>query len=179
MSTLADLFEKNNITNLHGMQVVDVAPDELLNAIAIIKDKMTMDSLMDVCCVDYPWRPERFDVIYNLISLRRNVRAFVRTKTNGSLPSMHCYFASAIWYEREIYDMYGIKFSDLPDHRRILMDEDFDGYPLRKDFPLTGYVEVRYDIEKREVAEFPVNLEQDYRVFDFNGPWDGPKKEMK
>ncbi len=131
--------------------------------------------LMDVCGVDYPERPERFDVVYHLLSPRfnRRVRVKVRTDENQPVPSAVPIFSSAGWFEREAWDLFGILFSDHPDLRRLLTDYGFEGHPLRKDFPLTGYVEVRYDDEQKRVVYEPVKLTQDFRSFDFLSPWEG------
>jgi NADH-quinone oxidoreductase subunit C len=131
--------------------------------------------LVDICGVDFPEREERFDVVYNLLSLKRNNRLRVKTSTDeeAPVPSVSSIYPSAGWYERECWDMYGVFFSDHPDLRRILTDYGFDGHPQRKDFPLTGYVEVRYDDEQRRVVYEPVRLVQEFRSFDFLSPWEG------
>ena len=131
--------------------------------------------LIDVTAVDWPERTERFDVVYNLLSLTHNQRIRVKIATDEQIPvpSVITVYSSAGWYEREVWDMYGILFSGHPDLRRLLTDYGFEGHPLRKDFPLTGFVEVRYDdIEKRVVYE-PVKLTQEFRRFDFMSPWEG------
>ncbi len=131
--------------------------------------------LMDVCGVDYPERPLRFDVVYHLLSPRfnRRVRVKVSTDETQPVPSAVPIFSAAGWFEREAWDLFGILFSDHPDLRRILTDYGFEGHPLRKDFPLTGYVEVRYDDEQKRVVYEPVKLTQDFRSFDFLSPWEG------
>ncbi len=131
--------------------------------------------LMDICGADYPARENRFDVVYNLLSLVHNVRARVKLETDEAtpVPSACGLFSSAAWWEREAWDMFGIAFADHPDLRRILTDYGFDGHPLRKDFPLTGYVEVRYDDEQKRVIYEPVKLTQEFRSFDFLSPWEG------
>jgi NADH-quinone oxidoreductase subunit C len=131
--------------------------------------------LIDICGVDYPARSERFDVVYHLLSPRRNLRIRVKVTTDEDrpVPSLVDVFPAANWFEREAYDMYGILFSGHPDLRRILTDYGFEGYPLRKDFPLTGYVEVRYDDEQKRVVYEPVRLNQEFRSFDFESPWEG------
>ena len=131
--------------------------------------------LIDVCGVDYPDRPERFEVVYNLLSLRHNRRIRVKVATDEAspVPSVTPVFSAANWFEREAWDLYGIFFADHPDLRRILTDYGFEGHPLRKDFPLTGYVEVRYDPEQRRVVYEPVKLTQEFRSFDFMSPWEG------
>jgi NADH-quinone oxidoreductase subunit C len=131
--------------------------------------------LLDLCGVDYPEREERFEVVYHLLSPRHNqrIRVKVRTDEITPVPSVTGVFSSAMWYEREAWDMYGIYFSDHPDLRRLLTDYGFEGHPLRKDFPQTGYVEVRYDDEQKRVVYEPVRLREDWRSFDFLSPWEG------
>ncbi len=133
------------------------------------------ETLIDICGVDYPERGQRFEVVYHFLSMRMNHRVRVKIKTDeeGAVPTITHLHPSADWFEREAFDMYGVRFSGHPDMRRILTDYGFEGYPLRKDFPLTGYTEVRYDdLEKRVVHE-PVELTQEYRNFDFLSPWEG------
>ena len=131
--------------------------------------------LMDLCGVDYPERAQRFEVVYNLLSLKHNMRIRVKVLTDEDtpVPTAVGIFSSAGWYERETWDMYGVGFSDNPDLRRILTDYGFDGHPLRKDFPLTGFIELRYDDEQKRVVYEPVKLTQDFRSFDFQSPWEG------
>jgi NADH-quinone oxidoreductase subunit C len=131
--------------------------------------------LMDVCGADYPDRVRRFDVVYHLLSVRHNQRVRVKVETDETtpVPSVTGVYSSAGWFEREAWDMYGIFFADHPDLRRILTDYGFEGHPLRKDFPLTGYVEVRYDDEQKRVVYEPVKLVQEFRTFDFLSPWEG------
>ncbi len=132
--------------------------------------------LVDITAADYPDRGEdRFELLYNLLSPSQNLRILlkVRTGSDKPVPTATVYFSSALWYEREVWDMYGVLFEDNPDLRRILTDYGFDGHPLRKDFPLSGYVEVRYDIEQKKVVYEPVKLVQDFRNFDFLSPWEG------
>lgn len=131
--------------------------------------------LVDICGADYPGRPERFEVIYHLLSLSFNSRIRVKIATDENTPvdSVTSVFSSAGWFERETWDMYGIYFNNNPDLRRILTDYGFDGHPLRKDFPVTGFVELRYDEELRRVVYEPVKLQQDFRAFDFMSPWEG------
>lgn len=131
--------------------------------------------LIDIAGVDYPERERRFDVVYHLLSPRQNIRIRVKTATDEttSVPSVVDIFPTANWFEREAYDLYGILFSDHPDMRRILTDYGFRGHPLRKDFPLTGFVEVRYDDDKKRVVYEPVKLNQEFRSFDFMSPWEG------
>jgi NADH-quinone oxidoreductase subunit C len=133
------------------------------------------DCLIDLCGVDYPERENRFDVVYHLLSITQNLRCRVKLATDeeSPVPSATRVFSTAGWYEREAWDLYGIFFSDHPDLRRLLTDYGFDGHPLRKDFPLTGFVEVRYDDEQKRVVYEPVKLTQEFRSFDFISPWEG------
>jgi NADH-quinone oxidoreductase subunit C len=137
-------------------------------------ERFGFEQLMDICGVDWPERAERFDVVYNLLSLSRNrrIRVVVRTDENTPVPSLAGLWPCATWYEREAWDMYGILFDGQSDLRRLLTDYGFQGHPLRKDFPLTGYVEVRYDEERKQVVYEPVALTQDFRNFDFLSPWE-------
>jgi NADH-quinone oxidoreductase subunit C len=132
-------------------------------------------SFIDICGADYPGREKRFDVVYHLLSPRRNARIRVKVQTDEAtpVPSVITVFPAANWYERETYDLYGVLFSGHPDLRRILTDYGFEGHPLRKDFPLTGFVELRYDEEQKRVAYQPVRLNQEFRNFDFLSPWEG------
>ena len=132
-------------------------------------------SMIDVCGADYPSRLKRFDVVYHLLSPRQNLRIRVKVETDEDtpVPSATPVYPGADWFEREAYDLYGILFSGHPDLRRLLTDYGFDGHPLRKDFPLTGFVEVRYDDEAKRVVYEPVELKQEFRNFDFMSPWEG------
>jgi NADH-quinone oxidoreductase subunit C len=131
--------------------------------------------LIDICGVDYPERAERFDVVYNLLSLKHNFRVRVKIMTDEKTPvdSVVSIYSAANWFEREVWDMYGVVFAEHPDMRRILTDYGFEGHPLRKDFPLTGFVELRYDETQKRCVYEPVKLTQDYRNFDFVSPWEG------
>ena len=131
--------------------------------------------LMDITAVDYPHLPKRFEVVYNLLSLKQNhrIRVKVPVGENELVPTVTKIFSAAGWFEREVWDMYGIMFSGHPDLRRILTDYGFEGHPQRKDFPLTGYVELRYDEELKRVVYEPVKLTQDFRSFDYLSPWEG------
>jgi len=130
---------------------------------------------MDLCGADYPGREKRFEVVYHLLSYRHNERIRVKVQTDEitPIPSVITVFPTANWFEREAYDLYGVLFSGHPDLRRILTDYGFEGHPLRKDFPLTGFVEVRYDEEQKRVVYEPVKLQQEFRNFDFHSPWEG------
>jgi len=147
------------------------------DAVLALRDdpRLLFKVLIDVTAVDYPERPERFEVVYQLLSTKTNrrVRIKVATDETSAVPSISTVFSSAGWYEREVWDLFGIYFADHPDLRRILTDYGFDGHPLRKDFPLTGYVEVRYDEDRKRVVYEPVRLKQEFRSFDFMSPWEG------
>ena len=160
-----------------GELTATVARDEIVKVMTALRDdpRYLFEVLIDICGVDYPARPERFDVVYHLLSPRKNqrVRVKVTTDEDHPVPSLVDMFPAANWFEREAYDMYGILFSGHPDLRRLLTDYGFEGYPLRKDFPLTGYVEVRYDDEQKRVVYEPVRLNQEFRSFDFESPWEG------
>jgi len=160
-----------------GELTIVVARESIVDTLASLRDdaKCRFEVLIDICGVDWPSRQERFDVVYHLLSPRLNQRLRVKVATDEDtpVPSGIPVFPSANWFEREAYDMYGILFSGHPDLRRILTDYGFKGYPLRKDFPLTGYVEVRYDDEKKRVVYEPVKLTQEFRQFDFESPWEG------
>jgi NADH-quinone oxidoreductase subunit C len=151
--------------------------EQISRVLRLLRDdgRCRFEVLIDICGVDYPERAERFDVVYHLLSPRLNQRIRVKLSTDEMTPvaSSVEIFAAANWFEREAYDMYGILFSGHPDLRRLLTDYGFQGFPLRKDFPLTGYVEVRYDDEKKRVVYEPVKLTQEFRTFDFESPWDG------
>ena len=156
--------------------------DHIVNLLRCLRDdqQCNFETLIDICGVDYPERSDRFEVVYHLLSMRMNHRIRVRIRTDEETPvaSATVLWPAANWFEREAFDMYGIQFSDHPDLRRILTDYGFEGYPLRKDFPLTGHYEVRYDdLEKRVIYE-PVQLTQEYRNFDFLSPWEGMTAEI-
>ena len=157
--------------------VVLARRDSIVKTLKFLRDDVNCQfkQLMDICGVDYPVREERFDVVYNLLSLTNNIRIRVKVRTNEDIPvpSVVGVFSAANWFERETWDLFGVAFSDHPDLRRIMTDYGFDGHPLRKDFPLTGYVEVRYDDEQKRVVYEPVKLTQEFRSFDFLSPWEG------
>ncbi len=154
-----------------------VACDRIARVLTELRDdsECLFEVLIDICGVDYPEREKRFEVVYHLLSPRRNQRIRVKCVTDEAtaVPSVVEVFPAANWFEREAYDMYGILFSGHPDLRRILTDYGFQGHPLRKDFPLTGYVEVRYDDALKRVVYEPVKLTQEFRSFDFMSPWEG------
>ena len=160
-----------------GEAIVDAERRTLLPLMVTLRDdpRFAFEQAMDICGVDWPERPERFDVVYNLLSVswNRRLRVIVTTDEVTPVPSVCTVWPVATWWEREAYDLYGVVFSDQPDLRRILTDYGFEGHPMRKDFPLTGYVEVRYDEDRKAVVYEPVKLTQDWRSFDFLSPWEG------
>lgn len=163
--------------SVHYGEVVVTAELESLPALmTALRDRedCAFEQVMDICGVDWPQRAKRFDVVYNLLSVTLNhrVRVIVATDESTAVPSVHTIWPVATWWEREAWDLFGIVFSGQPDLRRILTDYGFEGHPLRKDFPLTGYVEVRYDPERGQVVYEPVQLTQDFRNFDFLSPWE-------
>ena len=162
----------------HGV-IITVPADQLKETMTWLRDDATFDfkQLIDISGVDFPERPERFEVVYQLLSISQNVRLTVKviTDENTPVPSITDIYPSAGWFEREAWDMYGIMFNGNADLRRILTDYGFDGHPQRKDFPLTGYVEMRYDDEQERIVYEPVKLQQAYRNFDFLSPWEGAK----
>ncbi|GBQ34985.1 NADH-quinone oxidoreductase subunit C [Acetobacter fabarum] len=160
-----------------GELVVHTTREHLVPFLTLLRDdpRYRFEQLMDLCGVDFPARAQRFEVVYNLLSVtyNRRIRVVVCTDEYAAVPSVHHLWPCATWWERECYDLFGVLFSGQPDLRRILTDNGFEGHPLRKDFPLTGYEEVRYDAERRQVVKEPVSLTQDFRDFDFVSPWEG------
>ncbi len=160
-----------------GEYILTVLPENLEAVLTFLKDDehCLFKQLVDLCGVDYPSRVSRFDVVYNLLSLHKNERIRVKVEADEDtiVPSVIAIHSTAGWFEREAWDLYGIKFGGNPDLRRILTDYGFEGHPLRKDFPLTGYVEVRYDETRKQVVYEPVSLPQDFRNFDNLSPWEG------
>ena len=161
----------------HGELTLTVTPTHLLALMEYLRDDATcrFSTLIDITAVDYPERPARFDVVYHLLSMYRNQRIRVKAavREEEMVPSLVSLHPGANWYERETFDMFGIIFQGHPDLRRLLTDYGFRGHPLRKDFPTTGYVEVRYDEVQKRVVYEPVKLVQEYRQFDFMSPWEG------
>ena len=181
---LSDAFG-STVTNLEfrlDELMITVQREKILNVLKFLRDDVNCQfkQLLDVCGVDHPEYTDRFCIVYNLLSLTHNNRIRVKTWTNENtpIPSSTSLFSSAGWWEREAWDLFGIYFSDHPDLRRILTDYGFEGHPLRKDFPMTGYVELRYDDEKKRVVYQPVKLTQEFRTFDFLSPWEGIPKEL-
>jgi NADH-quinone oxidoreductase subunit C len=164
-----------------GELTLTVYAGSILRVLTILKDngQCQFKQLIDICSVDYPDRPQRFNVVYHLLSVMHNQRIRIKVSTDGLVPlsSVTGIYSCANWYEREVWDMMGIPFADHPDLRRLLTDYNFEGHPLRKDFPLTGFYEVRYDEEAKRVVYDPVSLPQDYRTFDFLSPWEGMMRE--
>jgi len=160
-----------------GELTLETEPTHIPEVIEFLRDDEAcrFGCLIDICGVDYPEREARFEIVYHLLSPWLNHRIRVRAKTDAAspVPSIVSLFPAADWFEREAYDLYGILFSGHPDLRRLLTDYGFQGHPLRKDFPLTGFVELRYDDELKRVIYEPVNLQQEYRSFDFLSPWEG------
>jgi NADH-quinone oxidoreductase subunit C len=163
-----------------GELVVHTEASKLIGLLSFLQSDASclFKVLADITAVDYPQREARFEVVYNLLSVKwnRRVRVKLAVDEDTPVPTASQLFACAVWHERETYDMYGVFFSGNPDLRRILTDYGFDGHPLRKDFPLTGYVELRYDEEQKRVVYEPVELRQEFRNFDFLSPWEGPEK---
>ena len=176
-SELTTKIKESNI--LHNQLYLSINSEDLLNVILLLKtNKDTkFKQLIDITAVDYPENKKRFKIVYLLLSHEFNQRILVSyfINENEKISSLVNIFPSANWMEREIFDMYGIKFNDHPDLRRILTDYGFEGFPLRKDFPLTGHNEVRYSEEEKKVIYEPVKLEQNYRNFDYESPWEGTK----
>lgn len=164
-------------TEARGELTAIIEPGSVVGALTVLRDDsaLLMSTLVDICGVDYPGREPRFDVVYHLLSMpfAARLRLKLRVDEGQTVPSVTGVHPSADWYEREVFDMYGIEFEGHPDLRRILTDYGFQGHPLRKDFPLTGFVELRYDESRQRVAYEPVRLVQSYRDFEFLSPWEG------
>jgi NADH-quinone oxidoreductase subunit C len=175
LGALPDMVSGAEVANTE--LTIEVNWDAIVTVLGFLRDDTNCQfrELIDVCGVDYPGRERRFEVVYHLLSLRHNQRIRVKLSTDEStpVPSVTGVFSCAAWYEREAWDLFGILFSGHPDLRRILTDYGFEGHPLRKDFPLTGHVEVRYDDEQKRVVYEPVKLTQEFRSFDFLSPWEG------
>ena len=165
------------ISIAHDELLVTARAEQIVKVVTFLRDDpmCLFKVLVDICGTDYPERPKRFDVVYNLLSLVHNQRIRIKVEADDEtpVPSITGVHNSANWFEREIWDMYGVMFSDHPDLRRLLTDYGFEGHPLRKDFPLTGFVETRYDEERKRVVYDPVKLSQEFRKFDFLSPWEG------
>ena len=177
---IADDLEEHRLIN--DELVLVARPESLRKVIRFLRDdsQCLFKLLVDVCGVDYPERERRFEVVYNLLSISHNqrIRVKVCVAEEEPVPSVAQLYPTANWFEREVWDLYGVFFSEHPDLRRILTDYGFEGHPLRKDFPLTGHVEVRYDDEQKRVVYEPVRLTQDFRSFDFLSPWEGMTRQL-
>jgi NADH-quinone oxidoreductase subunit C len=164
---------------VRGELTLDIEPGEIVRVLKFLRDDQhcLFKMLIDICGVDWPQREKRFDVVYHLLSLSKNHRIRVKLETDENTPvaTVVPLFPAANWFEREAFDMYGITFADHPDLRRLLTDYGFSGFPLRKDFPLTGHVELRYDDDLKRVVYQPVQLVQEFRDFDFMSPWEGAR----
>ena len=176
----SELTSKINNSSINFEELlIEVSPAELINVLVFLKsdDKLKFKQLIDIAGIDFPEEEKRFKLIYLLLSHEKNVRIkiSINFELNKKIPSITKIFSSANWMEREVFDMYGIEFTNHPDLRRILTDYNLKGHPLRKDFPLTGFDEVRYSEKEKKVIYEPVKLEQNYRDFDFSSPWEGTK----
>ena len=160
---------------LVGDLTLTVRRERIVEVLTALRDRFEFQQLVDLCGADYPDRAERFDVVYHLLSLTKNRRIRIKLQTDEDtpVPTVVSVYPCADWFEREAFDMYGIVFADHPDLRRLLTDYGFQGYPLRKDFPLSGYVEVRWDDELKRVVYEPIKLPQQFRPWDFLSPWEG------
>ena len=182
-SELANKIKKTTIA--FNELLIYTSEDEVISVISFLKsnEKLKFRQLIDIAGVDYPEEEKRFNLVYLLLSHEKNIRIkiSINLEVGKKIPTLTKIYPSANWMEREVFDMYGIEFTDHPDLRRILTDYNFEGYPLRKDFPLTGFNEVRYSEKEKKVIYEPVKLEQNYRDFDFESPWEGTKyiKELK
>ena len=188
-NTLTDLGEviasklPNAVTasgvNDFGELVLNVKLEKIVTVVEFLKTNSAMrfSTLIDITAIDYPSRKNRFEMVYHFLSMYTNMRIRLKLQVSedGMVPSICEIHPGANWFEREVFDMYGVKFKDHPDLRRILTDYNFDGHPLRKDFPLTGHKEVRYNEDQKKVIQEPVKLEQNYRNFDYESSWEGTK----
>jgi len=176
-SGLSTAVKKSEIN--FGQLYIDINTEDIISTILFLKtnEKCKFKQLIDITAVDFPRKEKRFKIVYLMLSHEHNSRIIINTNIDEKekVPSITKIFPSANWMEREIFDMYGISFRDHPDLRRILTDYGFEGHPLRKDFPLTGHTEVRYSEDKKKVIYEPVKLEQEYREFDSQSPWEGTK----
>ncbi|MBV1917653.1 MAG: NADH-quinone oxidoreductase subunit C [Sphingomonadaceae bacterium] len=173
VAALGDMLVES--TEAHGEIVLCVARDRIEDALRCLRDEHEYQQLMEIAGVDYPQRAERFEVVYMLLSLTKNHRIMVKVSAaqDTPVPTVTTLWPVAGWLEREVFDLYGVIFAGNPDLRRILTDYGFEGHPFRKDFPLTGHVELRYSEEDKRVVYEPVKLAQDFRSFDFMSPWEG------
>ena len=179
---LEDLKKINELSSIEDKNIFYEAVFKKENILKVFNEikgneSFNFNQLIDITAIDYPSREKRFEIIYILLSMKKNKRIVLKTSINEneSLDSITQIFKTSDWYERECYDLFGIKFNNHPDLRRIMTDYNFEGHPLRKDFPLTGHSEVRYSEDQKKVVSEPVKLEQNYRNFDFESPWEGTK----
>ena len=174
---LLEKFSENSILFKDYYDEINIKKNDILTIIHELKEDKNLqyDQLIDLTAIDYPSRERRFDIIYILLSMTHNRRIIIKTslKEDQNIDSITSIYKAADWYERECYDLFGIKFLNHPDLRRIMTDYNFEGHPLRKDFPLTGHTEVRYDDLEKKVIYEPVKLTQEYRNFDYMSPWEG------
>jgi NADH-quinone oxidoreductase subunit C len=178
--TIADAFKGSLVAHsiAFGELTVTIPPSDVVAAVKVLRDdeRCRYVSIIDITAIDWPGRERRFDVVYHFLSPSHNRRIRVKIEVGEGrpVPSIIEVFPGADWFEREVYDLYGVPFTGHPDMRRLLTDYGFEGHPLRKDFPLTGFVEVRWDEEQKRVVYEPVRLAQEFRNFDFLSPWEGP-----
>ncbi len=169
--------DADRIEIIHGELILWVKREAIVRVSTYLRDDPSclFKIMLDICGADYPDRPQRFEIVYNFLSMKHNrrIRVKLATDEDSAVPSITGVFSAAGWCERETWDLYGVYFSDNPDLRRILTDYGFEGHPMRKDFPLTGYVEVRYEEKEKRVVYEPVKLKQEFRSFDFLSPWEG------
>ncbi len=177
IATKLKAFSPTNIKVEHDLIFCEINSRDVVKAMKLLHDdkQLAFKVLTDLTAVDYPDQEKRFEIIYNLLSLKNNCRLIVKTYISESdnLDSISSVYNAAVWYEREVWDMFGVIFNNLHDHRRILTDYGFEGHPLRKDFPVTGFVEVGYDERSKKVIYKPVELQQEFRIFDNLSPWHG------
>ena len=175
-------FCEYEISNSKNEITIMAKQKDIFSIIMFLKDNpsISMESLIDLTAIDYPSQEKRFTLAYNLLSVSKNLRIKVKTKISEDVPiqSVTDIYPNANWYEREVWDLFGIRFSGHPDLRRILTDYDFEGHPLRKDFPLSGFTQVRFDDELGKVVKEPVKLDQDFRQFDSLSPWEGMSRYL-
>ena len=180
LEELNKIKELNSITDNKNFYSAFFLKENLLKLFSELKknESISFDQLIDITAIDYPSKEKRFELIYILLSMKKNKRIILKTYLDESdnIESLNEIFKASNWYERECYDLFGIQFNNHPDLRRIMTDYNFEGFPLRKDFPLTGHTEVRYDDVEKKVVYEPVNLTQEYRNFDYSSPWEGMTK---
>lgn len=169
-------FIQNQAEIAGGLMVIELKAEDLTTALRLLKqdENLRFTILTDLFGADFPERTDRFEIVYNLLSLELNMRIIIKIHTKDIAPSIASIFSAAVWYEREVFDMFGVEFENCPDMRRILTDYGFVGHPLRKDFPVTGHLQMRYDQELEKVIYEPVMLDQEFRKFDFLSSWNGP-----